>query len=1031
MILLSPPSGTAVQRRFLVAIAAMALLVFPIYANLDPAAFAQGLKGPNVDTIKFIEYSDESIALEELKAGNIDVYFWRLPLEVVPDLQDDPRIQIYERTAGSFGLLLNPAEPEDPTKTMNPFQFREVRFAINYLVDRDFVVQEILKGHGSAMFDAFGVSSPEYLNIIDVVESFGFRNDPSHAERIISSKLTAEGAIKQDGKWTYAGSPVTIKIAIRCDDSRRNSLGESLASDLEDMGFTVERTCVDLSNAQVTVYGSDPQAFNWHIYTEGYAGTSVFVKYNPTVPSQMYAPWFGNMPGAADPNFWQYQNETLDQVTQDIFNFEFASENERNELVRNAVTMGMQESVRIFVVQTSEPYAASSSVTGLVNDFGAGISSRFSLVNAAPENRATMNIGVKQLSAGAWNGVAGFKDTFSITIGNALGDPGMTRHPYKGDVLPFRVEWTDLETNGPNGRLEIHPDAERWDPYSQQWIKAGDIAGNEGSKSKVTFRIQDSKWHNGIQMDRADLLYPYYFMSEWGVGNQTNDVTVDSEFTGQFESIVPLLKGIRFLSDNEVESYIDVWHYDEQEIADYVTIWTGEPWEITAAEERLVTASKLAYSRGEATSKQVDWLSTVSPAHANMIKAELQKMKDERFVPVALKEIVNPEDAARRYDASIAWITEHGNAEISNGPFYLDDFNAEALTATIRAFRDESYPFEQGHWSAFGTAPLASIESVERPPIVIGEPKAIQVEITIAEQPSSDAQVLYFISGREGIAVKGQGEPQSGQPGRFLIDLSADETSKLSSGPNTLKVFAISNEAPKPVRQETTIIATGTTPIADGDDNVTDGNGPGDGPPPPSGCLIATAAFGSELTPQVQFLRHFRDEYILSTASGSAFMNIFNSAYYSFSPQVADYERQNPWLQQTVKISLYPLFGILTTSERVHTAAGGGEAGAILAGAAASILIGGVYLSVPAVAIASAGPRVRKTILNPRVLTIALTVLGSVAAALAVGAAVNGQMLLTITSAAFVLILAGLSAMSVAVGFSRILGARNKRPSEF
>ncbi len=65
-------------------------------------------------------------------------------------------------------------------------------------------------------------------------------------------------------------------------------------------------------------------------------------------------------------------------------------------------------------------------------------------------------------------------------------------------------------------------------------------------------------------------------------------------------------------------------------------------------------------------------------------------------------------------------------------------------------------------------------------------------------------------------------------------------------------------------------------------------------PPPvqqPSGCLIATAAFGSELTPQVQYLRNFRENYILSTASGSAFMSAFNSVYYSFSPQVADYER--------------------------------------------------------------------------------------------------------------------------------------------
>lgn len=113
--------------------------------------------------------------------------------------------------------------------------------------------------------------------------------------------------------------------------------------------------------------------------------------------------------------------------------------------------------------------------------------------------------------------------------------------------------------------------------------------------------------------------------------------------------------------------------------------------------------------------------------------------------------------------------------------------------------------------------------------------------------------------------------------------------------------------------------------------------------PTQSQCLIATAAFGSELTPQVKYLRHFRDRYILSTASGSAFMNTFNSVYYSFSPQVAEYERGQPWLQGMVKMALYPLFGILVTAEKGYAVLGG-EAGSILAGAIASALIGAVYL---------------------------------------------------------------------------------------
>lgn len=110
----------------------------------------------------------------------------------------------------------------------------------------------------------------------------------------------------------------------------------------------------------------------------------------------------------------------------------------------------------------------------------------------------------------------------------------------------------------------------------------------------------------------------------------------------------------------------------------------------------------------------------------------------------------------------------------------------------------------------------------------------------------------------------------------------------------------------------------------------------------PSGCLIATAAFGSELTPQVKFLRNFRDNHILSTAAGSSFMNVFNAWYYSFSPSVADFEREQPWLQIPVRAAIYPLLGILTVSEKAY-ASMPGEYGAVTAGVIASSMIGAVY----------------------------------------------------------------------------------------
>ena len=93
--------------------------------------------------------------------------------------------------------------------------------------------------------------------------------------------------------------------------------------------------------------------------------------------------------------------------------------------------------------------------------------------------------------------------------------------------------------------------------------------------------------------------------------------------------------------------------------------------------------------------------------------------------------------------------------------------------------------------------------------------------------------------------------------------------------------------------------------------------------PPPTndkdnGCLIATAAFGSELSPQVQQLRELRDNTILATQSGTAFMTTFNQFYYSFSPTVADYEREQPIFKEAVKIALTPMLTSLSILNHVN-----------------------------------------------------------------------------------------------------------------
>jgi len=114
------------------------------------------------------------------------------------------------------------------------------------------------------------------------------------------------------------------------------------------------------------------------------------------------------------------------------------------------------------------------------------------------------------------------------------------------------------------------------------------------------------------------------------------------------------------------------------------------------------------------------------------------------------------------------------------------------------------------------------------------------------------------------------------------------------------------------------------------------------------GCLIATAAFGSEMAPQVQFLREIRDNTVLQTESGSAFMSGFNQFYYSFSPAIADYERENPVFKEAVKLTLTPL---LTSLALLQYADIDSESEMLGYGIGIILLNIGMYFVAPAVLI--------------------------------------------------------------------------------
>ena len=112
------------------------------------------------------------------------------------------------------------------------------------------------------------------------------------------------------------------------------------------------------------------------------------------------------------------------------------------------------------------------------------------------------------------------------------------------------------------------------------------------------------------------------------------------------------------------------------------------------------------------------------------------------------------------------------------------------------------------------------------------------------------------------------------------------------------------------------------------------------------GCLIATATYGSEMSQQVQQLRELRDNQLLQTESGTVFIGMFNDIYYSFSPAIADMEREHPMFKEAVKLAITPMISTLSLMENADS-----ESEVLVVGISVIVLHLGMSIAVPAIII--------------------------------------------------------------------------------
>lgn len=785
-----------IQRYLLLAVILVLLTsVVPfgtIYAQYKPP---HDRPGPAVDRLKFKAFHVD-IAPASLKAGDMDLYIYSLKIAAAKTLLNDPTVKVFEAPATMLSIVLNPAPA--PEGELNPLSIREVRFALQYLIDRDFVAKVIYKGMAVPMTTHVSPLDYDYLTIYDLVKQYNIRYDSELAKKMITDALTKKGAILKEGHWYYNNKRIELKFVIRVEDERREA-GDMVRAKLDELGFFVVPVYQTFGPATFTVYSTDPQSFTWHLYTEGWSRSAV-EKYDSGTINQMCAPWLGNMPGWQEVGFWQYKQPELDQLGQRIFTGDFKNLEERNELYKKATKLSIDESVRLWVATVMNSFPAAKNLQGVTEDLTAGPKALWTLREAYIPGKTELTVGSLWVwtERTTWNPVGGFGDTYSTDIWRNVYDPPLWRHPFTGIPMPFRVEY-QVETAGPTGKLDVPNDAVMWDANADEWREVG--TGIKAT-SKATFDYTayfTSKWHHGQPITMADVIYSIYQGFEMVYDKDKSKIEPAIAVTSK--PYLDTFKGFKILDKNRLEVYVNFWHFEKDYIAEYATpAGLSMPWEILASMDDLVFIDrKAAYSDTAAEKFNVPWLSLVMDRDARLVANNLNTFLGEATmtgitVPEKVFAVINlqltsADEASRRYRAAIDWFNQYGILVISNGPFRLVRYNPPAQYAELEAFRDPTYPFKPGKWY-YGSANLVEIVEVSKQTIDIGSESKIAVKL----RGPGQLGLRYLLSDPATGAILRTGDGEKLSPLEFTIRLPSDVTAKLKPGSYQLSLAVYSNE---------------------------------------------------------------------------------------------------------------------------------------------------------------------------------------------------------------------------------------------
>lgn len=778
--------------------------------------------GPWIDELVFSEQADNAVCIAQLQAGDVDSC---ADGNTNPDdfktVQADANLSYSTAYGLNFGILFNPI-PTFTDGTVNPFGVAKIREAVNMLVDRDYVIQEIFGGLGAAKYSTLVGVFPDYARYIDVNRAleakYGYNLEK--AQGVIDAEMATLGATKNaDGKWELGGKPVVLKFIIRTEDER-TPIGDYVSNQLESVGFTVDRQYKARSEASPIWARSDPAEGQWNLYTEGWINTQI--SRDDGTNFGFYYTDFGGCCGLGS-NYNTAENigQEFYDVAQKLWNNEFSTLEERGELFKKALDLSLANSYHVWIIDTQAFFPQRSELT-LASDLAGGVSgSRLypHTLRLGDTEGGTARIALQDIFIDPWNPVAGSNWISDQMVGRATSDVASMPDPYTGLTWPQRAEslsvtakeglpitktldWVGLEFQAED--IAVPADAwADWDAANQKFITVGEKFP-EGATSlvKVTWTypadLYDTvTWHDGSPISAADFVMNMITTFDQA---KPESAIYDETTIPALDAFLATFKGVQIESTDPlvISSYTDSYQLDAELFGlSWFPTYTYGPaaWHAITPAIMAEGAGEIAFSVDKATAKTVEWTNFIDGPTLEIQKKYLDQALTDSYIPYAptLGSYITADEAKARYENLTKWFGDHGTFWIGTGPFYLDKVFTTEGNAVLKRY--ESYPDLADKWARFSAPKIAVVDLSGDGNVVSGQEAVFDVFVTYNDEayPASELSSVKYLVFNANNELVASGDAAFVADGQYQVTLGADVTGGLEAGANRIEVAVASN----------------------------------------------------------------------------------------------------------------------------------------------------------------------------------------------------------------------------------------------